>query len=135
MACNFVNFFLALWHRRHYHRHTMTPGAPQTALPISRGARWAFTFRIVETGTATPVDLTGLGPFVCEIKDPRRNGLLATPTVTSDYDDTGLITITIEPEDTLALPLGQVRFGVRDVTGNPYIEYMPEVVWFTPTFT
>jgi hypothetical protein len=53
--------------------------------------------------------------------------------VTSDYDDTGLITVTIEPEDTLALPLGKVRFGVRDAEFNPYIEYMPEVKWFTPT--
>lgn len=111
----------------------MTPGAPQTDLPISRGARWTFTFLLVETGTTDPVDLTGLGPFVCEIKDPRSDRVLATPTVTSDYDDTGRITITIEPEDTLALPLGKVRFGVRDAEFNPYIEYMPEVKWFTPT--
>jgi hypothetical protein len=109
----------------------MTPG--DLNIPIFRGARWAFTFRFVVKGTTDPIDLTGLGPFVCEIKDPRANRLLATPTVTSDYDDTGVITITITPEQTLSLPLGAVRMGVRDVEGNPYMEGMPLVDWFTPT--
>jgi len=109
----------------------MTPG--DLNVPIYRGARWSFAFTLVVVGTNDPLDLTGLGPFVCEIKDPRGNRLLATPTVTSDYDDTGVITITITPEDTLALPLGNVRMGVRDVDRNSYLEGMPEVSWFTPT--
>lgn len=109
----------------------MTPG--DLNIPIFRGARWAFTFRLVVKGTGDPLDLTGLGPFVCEIKSPKANRLLVTPTITSDYDDTGTITITITPEQTLTLPLGPVRMGVRDAEGNPYMEGRPEVEWFTPT--
>jgi hypothetical protein len=109
----------------------MTPG--DLSIPIYRGARWSFAFRFVVVSTNDPLDLTGLGPFVCEIKDPRANRLLVTPTVTSDYDATGIITVTITPEDTLTLPLGNVRMGVRDVEGNSYLEGSPEVAWFTPT--
>lgn len=131
MACNFINFFLALWRLWRYHRRIMTPG--DLSIPIYRGARWSFAFALVVVATDDPLDLTGLGPFVCEIKDPRANRLLATPTVTSDYDDTGIITITITPEQTLALPLGNVRMGVRDAEGNSYLEGSPLVDWFTPT--
>ena len=131
MVCNFVNFFLDLWRRWRYHRHIMTPG--DLSIPIYRGARWSFAFKFVVVSTDDPLDLTGLGPFVCEIKDPRANRLLVTPTVTSDYDATGIITVTITPEDTLTLPLGNVRMGVRDVEGNSYLEGSPEVAWFTPT--
>lgn len=114
----------------------MTPGSPDQTqdLSIYRGARWSFDFLFVVTDTDTPLDLTGLGPFVCQIKDPRRDSVLVTPTVTSDYDATGVVTITIDPADSLTLPLGNVRMGLRDTEGNPYLEWMPEVKWFTPTF-
>ena len=108
----------------------MTPGT--TDIPISRGGRWSFTFAFVVTETDTPLDLTGLGPFVCEVKDIKADRVLVTPTVTSDYDATGLVTITMSPTQTRSLALGLVRLGLRDAQGNPYLEYTPEVAWFTP---
>lgn len=108
----------------------MTPG--ELNIPIYRGAKWQFAFQFMITDTETPMDLTGLGPFVCEIRDPRGDRLLATPTVTSDYDDNGTITITISSAQSIVLPLGKVRMGVRDALDNSYLEGMPEVKWFTP---
>jgi hypothetical protein len=108
----------------------MTPGDPE--LPIYRGAQWAFAFLFVVVATEDPLDLTGLGPFVCEIKDPRADRLLATATITSDYDATGTMTIVLTPDQTRALPVGPVRIGLRDAQGNPYLEWFPEVKWFTP---
>lgn len=109
----------------------MTPGEPN--LPIYRGARWAFTFRLVATDTDIPIDLTGLGPFVCEVKDPRADRVLATATIESDYDDTGIFTMSLTPAQTRALPLGVARMGVRDAEGDPFLEWTPEVTWFTPS--
>lgn len=109
----------------------MTPGVLN--IPISRGAKWQFQFAFVDPETGDPIDLTGLGPFVCEVKAPTADRLLVTPTVTSDYDATGLITITMEAAQTITLPVGKVRMGVRDNQDNPYLEGAPEVVWFTPT--
>ena len=109
----------------------MTPG--ELNIPISRGAKWSFAFAFVVTDTDDPLDLTGLGPFVCEVKAINANRLLATATVTSDYDDTGIVTVTLSSAQTLALPLGKVRMGLRDALDNSYLEGTPEVVWFTPT--
>lgn len=109
----------------------MTPGEPQD-VPIFRGARWSFDFLFVVVATDDPLDLSGLGPFVCEVKDVRADRILITPTVTSDYDATGVINITMTPEQTRSLPLGYVRIGLRDNFGNPFLEWMPEVKWFTP---
>lgn len=108
----------------------MTPG--DLDLPIYRGAKWSFAFLFVVVDTDTPLDLTGLGPFVCQIKDPRADRLLATATVESDYDDSGLVTITLTPTQTRALSVGKVRMGLRDNEGNPYMESMIEVKWFSP---
>jgi hypothetical protein len=109
----------------------MTPG--DLTIPISRGATWSFEFAFVTEDTGDPVDLTGLGPFVCEVKSINANRLLATATVTSDYDATGLVTVTLSAAQTLALPIGAVRMGMKDAEDNPLFEGSPEVVWFTPT--
>jgi hypothetical protein len=108
----------------------MTPG--ELKIPISKGAKWSFAFRLVVKGTNTPIDLTGLGPFICEVKAFNADRLLATPTIESDYGPTGVITITMEAAVTATLPLGKVRMGVKDTEDNPYMEGNPEVVWFTP---
>lgn len=108
-----------------------TPGELKD-VPIYRGAKWSFDFLILVEGTDTPVNLTGLGPFVCEVKDFQRDRVIATATITSNYDSTGLINVTLTPEQTRALPLGQVRMGMRDAEGNPFFEGSPEVLWFTP---
>ena len=109
----------------------MTPGEPQD-VPIFRGARWSFDFLFVVTATDDPLDLTNLGPFVCEIKDLRADRVIVVPTVTSAYDDTGTINISMTPEQTRSLPLGNVRIGLRDYAGDPFLEWTPEVKWFTP---
>lgn len=109
----------------------MTPG--ELNIPIFRGAKWSFAFEFVVVSTDTPVDLTGSGPFRCEVRDPRGDRLLATAAVTSAYDATGLVTITLTPTQTRALPTGKVRMGLRDKDGNSYLEGTPEVKWFTPT--
>ena len=109
----------------------MTPG--ELTIPISRGAKWSFEFAFVTDDDAEdPVDLTGLGPFVCEVKAINANRLLATATVTSDYDATGIVTVTLSAAQTLALPLGFVRMGMKDVEDSPLFEGTPEVAWFTP---
>ena len=108
----------------------MTPG--ELNIPIYRGAKWSFAYAFVVVGTDTPLDLTGLGPFVCQVKDPRGDRVLATATVTSDYDATGIVTITLSSTQTRALPLGYVRMGLRDKEDNSYLEGTPEVKWFTP---
>lgn len=109
----------------------MTTGALN--IPISRRAKWSFAFLFVVTGTNTPLDLTGLGPFVCQVRSLRKDQLLATATVTSAYDNTGIVTITLSAAQTATLPLGKVRMGLRDSQDNAYLEGTPEVVWFTPT--
>lgn len=109
----------------------MTPG--DLTIPISRGAKWSFAFAFVVESTGLPLDLTGLGPFVCEVKAINADRLLATATISSSYDATGIVTIILSMEQTYGLPLGKVRMGLRDAEGNAYLEGTPEVVWFTPT--
>lgn len=109
----------------------MTPGT--TDIPIFRGARWSFRFRLEDEATGDPIDLTGTGPFVCEVKKATSDDILAIATVTSDYDDEGWFEITLEAAQTITFPLGPVRMGVRDNDVNPFLEWTPEVKWFTPT--
>lgn len=109
----------------------MTPG--ELDIPIYKGSKWSFTFQFIQTANGNPVNLTGAGPFVCEVKKLREDQILATATVTSDYDATGTVTITLSTAQTGGLPIGKVRMGVRDANNNPYLEGTPEVKWFTPT--
>jgi hypothetical protein len=112
----------------------MTPG--DLNIPIFRGARWTFRFYIEENVEPyAPVDLSGSGPFVCEVKDLRTGRLLATATVTSNYDEEGWFELTLEPEQTINFALGNVAMGVRDNNDNPVLEGTPEVRRFTPTHT
>jgi hypothetical protein len=112
----------------------MTPS--ELNIPIFRGSRWTFRFYVEESEAPhDPVDLTGLGPFVCEVKDLRTDRILAVAEVTSNYDDEGWFEITLTPEQTITFQLGHVRMGVRDANSNPFMEGTPEVRWFTPTPT
>lgn len=108
----------------------MTPG--DLNIPIYKGAKWSFIFRFRITGTNTPVDLTGSGPFVCQVKALNSERVLADAVVTSDYDNTGLVRVTLSATQTAALPLGKVTMGLRDAQDNPYLEGTPEVKRFTP---
>ena len=109
----------------------MTPG--ELNIPIYKGARWSFAFTFTETGTGDPIDFSGLSPLVCEVKHPKRDQLLATAEVTSDDYSTGIVTITLTAAQTLALPLGKVRMGLKDAEDNSLLEGSPVVSWFTPT--
>jgi hypothetical protein len=108
----------------------MIPGEPD--LPIYRGAKWAFRFVLEVVETGEPVDLTGTGPFVCEIKDIKADRILVTPTIISNYDAEGWFEVVISPEQTKSLPLGEVRIGVRDADFEPFLEWVAKVKWFTP---
>jgi len=109
----------------------MTPGT--TDIPIFRGAKWTFRFTFEVVATGEPLDLTGMGPFVCEAKKINKDEVLATATVVSNYDDEGWVEITFSPAQTAEFPLGEIRVGLRDTDFNPLLEWVPEVKWFTPT--
>lgn len=109
----------------------MTPGK-LINLPFFQGAKWSFAFRFVVTDTDTPLDLTGLGPFVCKVEAFATNTQLATAEIVSDYDNEGTITVTFTPAQTITFPLGEVGIGVRDAFGNPYLEGYCEVNKFAP---
>lgn len=108
----------------------MTPGTFN--IPIFKGAKWEFLLRFRISGTDTPVDLTNSGPFVAAIRNSKTKALLAQGTVTSDYDDTGLVTVKFLATQTILLPLGTVAFGVRDAHNNPYIQAEIPVKFFSP---
>jgi hypothetical protein len=108
--------------------HILTPNE----LPIYQGAKWSHTLTITQAGTTTPVDLTGLGPFVMEIRRVTGNGLLVSPTCTVATPANGQIAVLLTAAQTEVLPLGSVRVGLRDAQNNPYIEGETEVRRFTP---
>jgi hypothetical protein len=101
-----------------------------TGLTVFKGAK--FHHDIVFKAGGVPVDLTGLGPFVSTFSHPTKDQVLATHTVTSDYDDTGAITVEVSAEQTGRLPLGFVRWGIRDSQNNPYVAAVCPVEFFSP---
>ena len=107
-----------------------TPG-PLNA-PIYKGAKYEHTLTFYVKGTATPVNLTGLGPFVCTVSHPKRDTILATFTVTETNLAAGQITVTGLPAQTDELDEGTVRLGIRDVQGNPYVANSVPVLFFSP---
>jgi hypothetical protein len=109
----------------------MTPATRN--FDIYQGAKWEHTFTFKVSGTETPIDLTGLGPFVFTVKKSRSDDLYFNATVTSDYDDTGVVTVTISAEDSARLPLSPaVRYGFRDALNNPYMVGELVVKFFAP---
>lgn len=110
----------------------MTPGTLN--IPIYRGAKWEHTLTLKQRVTKTPVDLTGLGPFVLQVENSRTRETLATATITSDYDATGVMTVTIPASITKDFPLGTgaVNVGMRDAFNNPYLQATLNVWDFTP---
>jgi hypothetical protein len=109
----------------------MTPGT--LSIPIYRGAKWEHTLLLKDSSTGLPLDLTGLGPFVFQIK-PLQGNYETVPvvTVTSSYDATGLITISLTAAETLLITPMNIRAGMRDNFNNPYIECVLPVFDFTP---
>lgn len=109
----------------------MTPA--DFTIPFYQGAKWEFTFAFTDTATGDPLDLTGLGPFVLQVKNATETIDLATATAVSDYDATGLVTFSFTAVQTLTFPIGFVRVGVRDALNSPYMQGRADVLRFTPT--
>jgi hypothetical protein len=109
----------------------MTPSTQE--IPIYRGARWEHTLIFRVKGTNALLDLTGLGPFVCEVKAAKEDDILVSATITSDYDAAGQMVLLLTASQTATLGLRAVTVGVRDSLGNPYLEWATTVRKFTPT--
>ena len=109
----------------------MTPGTLN--IPIYRGAKWEHLLSFVQDGTTTPIDLTGLGPFVMDFKDISGN-LITTAEVTVDDPTTGEMVVTLTADQTLLFTLGGrgVTAGIRDALNNPYAQGILDVSLFTP---
>jgi len=91
-------------------------------ITIYRGCRFAETYTFYQTGTGDAVDLTGLSPFTAEVRRASGKPLILAFTVTDTDLDAGQITPSAEVEDTTGLPLGEFKWGIRDVDGNLYIK-------------
>lgn len=105
----------------------MTPG--NIDLPFYKGAKFEYEFSFFDDETGLPLDLTGLGPFVASFD---YDSTTFDATVTSDYDDTGIITVSVLASITKDVPLGTIRFGIRDNLNNLYIESVLNVKYCTP---
>jgi hypothetical protein len=102
-------------------------------LPIYKGAQWAHTFSLKQTGTNTPVDLTGLGPFVLTVKRPSNDSVLVQGTVAFVGSATlGQLSVLLTAAQTDLCPIGTVRIGLRDRVNNPYVEGVCNVRFFAP---
>ena len=111
----------------------MTPAnLSKQDLPIFKGAQWSHTFTFYQAGTQTPVNLTGLAPFVCSVKRTNSDTLLANASVVIDDPLTGSILITLTAEQTDEFRVDAVRLGIRDAVNNPYAEGTIAVENFTP---
>jgi len=109
----------------------MTPGTLN--IPIYRGAAWRHTLRFLQSGTTTPLDLSGLGPFVMQFSDTSGR-ILASATVTVDTPSSGIMDIALTATQTQLFPIGSgmVRVGIRDSLNNPYAQGNLDVIQFTP---
>lgn len=115
----------------------MTPAT--TTLKIFRGAKWDHEIHFLQTGTDTPVNLTGLAPFVMEIRRKQGSALLLSLTYTAVSLANGQIRFTATAAQTLSLPEPVspqqplfARYGIRDSQNNPYAEAIMEIHPFTP---
>lgn len=109
----------------------MTPATQN--FDIYKGARWEHTLTFKETGTGTPIDLTGRTPFVLTIKKARTDETLfnGTATVTTPASGVVVVLITSAQSDTLSEG-AQVRYGLRDAQNNPYMVGLLNVKYFAP---
>jgi hypothetical protein len=103
----------------------MTPST--TPLTFHRGAKWDQVITFYQSGTETPVNLTGLGPFVMEIRRKKGGPLLLSFTYTATDLTNGQIqfTATATQTETLPQPANFDRplvayYGIRDAQNNLY---------------
>ena len=112
----------------------MTPATTLNA-PIYAGAKWEHTLSFKQSGTSTPVNLTGLTPLVVTFKNTSRSVVAdASVSVVGDDPTAGVITVSLTAAQTLRFPVGSasVTIGIRDALNNPYLEASLDVKPFTP---
>jgi hypothetical protein len=108
----------------------MTPS--NQALKMNRGARLALRFSCFAADSETPLDLSGLGPFVMEIRRRSRAPLLLSPTFVEVDMTQGIFEFISEAEDTSILPVCQARYGIRDALDNLYADGIMDILPATP---
>lgn len=100
----------------------MTPGTYN--ITIYRGMKFSDTLEFVsDDGLDTPLDLTGLGPFVGEVRARSRGPLIFTIDIDETELAAGKLTISIDPAVTDAVELKlpyTAKLGIRDAEGNYY---------------
>jgi hypothetical protein len=114
----------------------MTPAS--NTLQIFRGSKYDLVLKFYVPGTTTVIDLTGLDPFVMEIRRKAESPLLLSLTYAAVDLANGQIQFTATAVQTLTLPKPPsdkpllVRYGIRDAVNNPYAEGVMEIHPFTP---
>ena len=115
----------------------MTPAT--TPLTFHRGAKWSQTITFYQSGTETPVNLTGLGPFVMEIRKKKGGPLLLSFTYTATDLANGQINFTVTAAQTATLPQPTdfdrpvvAYYGIRDAQNNPYASAIAYIKDFVP---
>lgn len=99
---------------------------------IYRGGRFSEALVLEQGATPSPVDLTGRGPFICQVRTaPGADLLLEIPVEETDLSS-GRITLVAEKEATAEVPATALRalFDVIDAEGTPWVS---GVVIFTDT--
>ena len=109
----------------------MTPGTLN--IPIYKGARWAHTLTFLQSGTQTPVSISGLEPFVMTFKN-EAGYLLANALVTVMDAPNGVLSVvlTAAQTDTFPLGAGKASVGLRNNNNDPYLQATLDVLPFTP---
>jgi hypothetical protein len=92
-------------------------------LRITRGAPFAEVVRLMQGGTRRPVDLTGFGPYYCQVRDPEDATLLLELTVTEVDAADGRLQLAADSAATADLAAAFQRgvFDVIDAAGNIWL--------------
>jgi len=112
----------------------MTPAdiTGKKALAIYQGAKWSHTLTVLQSGTTTPENLSGL-TFTLDFKSHPRKALLFSGVAALLTDGTdGKITVLATAAQTDALALGEVWVGLRDQYNNAYLVGVLPVKYFPP---
>lgn len=97
-----------------------------------RGAKFSMRFSCFAADKVTPLNLTGLGPFVMEVRRRSRAPLLLSLTFTATNLAQGKFQFVAESGQTDTLPIGQARYGIRDALDNLYAEGIMDISAATP---
>lgn len=109
----------------------MTPATRN--FDIYKGAKWSHTFRFLQSGTITPINLDGLTPMVFTVKKPNTDETMFNATVVVATPSSGVAVVTISSAQSDLLPIGaKVRYGLRDNLDNPYMVGVLDVKYFAP---